>query len=206
MNRNELNVTVYYDYICPWCYLGQIVAKRLQNEYGALLNWRPLLLHPEVPVQGRIMLPGEIESKKDMFERVTQMAKINSIPLVFPGYMIHTKRAMEASEYAREHGKLNNFHEEVFNMLYGQGKDIGNWNVLAEAAEAAGLDPKEMQLRTESGSYTKLVEDQSRNAEQNGIDSLPTYILNDSYVVIGPQPIQVFDLVLERMAKESEIL
>ena len=54
---------------------------------------------------------------------------------------------------------------------------------------------------TESGAYSALIDAQTALAEQQGIDSLPTYILNDSYAVIGPQPYEVFQKVLEIMAE-----
>ncbi|MDD2351037.1 MAG: DsbA family protein [Synergistaceae bacterium] len=201
MEDRILEVTVYYDYICPWCYVGQTVAKRMQAELGAHLNWLPLLLHPETPPCGEEFSPEKKESLVETVARVTQMAEAGGLPVVFPGRMIYTRRALEATEYAREQHKLLPFHEVVFKKIFGEGKDIGSWEVLRSAAAEAGLNADEMQRMTESGAYSALIDAQTALAEQQGIDSLPTYILNDSYAVIGPQPYEVFQKVLEIMAE-----
>jgi predicted DsbA family dithiol-disulfide isomerase len=203
MGQREFTVTVYYDYICPWCYLGQIVAKRLRSEHGARIDWLPLLLHPEISPEGRILTPEEKDGKAEMYERVTRMAKANKLDIVFPGRMVYTRRAIEATEYARGQGrrKLLSFHEAVFDRLYGKGQDVGDWGVLGSAAAEAGLDAEEMRRTTESGRYGAVVEAQFLEAERRGIDSLPTYILDGRYAVIGPQPYEVFQLVLDKMAE-----
>ncbi len=202
MKQTYLKVSIYYDYICPWCYIGQIVAKRLQSEYGALLDWKPFLLHPHIPLEGKFMTQEERESKFEMFEKVTQIANANNLPIVFPNRMIYTKLAIEATEYARERGRVCAFNEAVFHKIYGKGKDISNWEVLAQVAVESGLDPEDMRRRVEGGNYTEFVEKQFIEAEERGIDSLPTYILNDSYAIVGAQPFEVFELVLDRMTQE----
>ena len=48
-----INVTVYSDYVCPYCYIGAARVQQLQQEYNSPVVWKSFELHPEAPV-GRI--------------------------------------------------------------------------------------------------------------------------------------------------------
>ncbi len=115
--------------------------------------------------------------------------------------MVYTRRALEATEYARGKGKALDFKQVVFQKLFGQGEDISRWPVLRAAAEEVGLDPDEMQQLTASGVYNMLIEREKLKAQKRGINEVPTYVLNDNYAVVGVQPLEVFQLVLEQMKK-----
>mgnify|MGYP001821638697 FL=1 len=42
----ELKVTVYSDYICPFCYVGNHRLQRLRDSYELKINWCLLEIHP----------------------------------------------------------------------------------------------------------------------------------------------------------------
>jgi predicted DsbA family dithiol-disulfide isomerase len=86
-------------------------------------------------------------------------------------------------------------------MLYGEGKDISEWNVLRSAALEAGLDPDMMQQLTGSGAYTKVIEERTTQAKELGINNIPAYVLNDNYAIMGVQPFEVFQLVLGQLSQ-----
>ena len=76
----------------------------------------------------------------------------------------NTRLAHEATEYAREHGKANEFHHVVFRKIYADGQDISQWDILRSAAEEVGLDANEMQSEVEGGKYTEEVAAQVQEA------------------------------------------
>ncbi|MDK2958595.1 MAG: hypothetical protein PWP47_639 [Synergistaceae bacterium] len=158
-------------------------------------------MHPETKPEGEEFSPEKRESLKPMVKKITQIAQANSMPLVFPERMISTRRAIEATEYSREQGKLLAFHKVIFQKFYGQGQDISSWEVLRATAEEVGLDADAMQRKTESGAYRDIVERQTFEAQNRGINQIPTFVLNDSYAVVGAQPYEVFQLVLQQMAQ-----
>ena len=46
-------VTIYSDYICPFCYIGKDRADRLQQEFDVEIEWKGFEIHPETPEEGR---------------------------------------------------------------------------------------------------------------------------------------------------------
>jgi predicted DsbA family dithiol-disulfide isomerase len=132
------------------------------------------------------------------------MAHAQGLPMMTSNWISNPRLAHEATEYAREKDKAEEFHRIVFRKYYGEGQDIGRWDVLRAAAAEASLDADDMRHSVETGAYRTIVEDQIADAYALGINSVPTYILNDRYALIGAQPYHVFKQIIERLANEPE--
>jgi predicted DsbA family dithiol-disulfide isomerase len=137
-----------------------------------------------------------------MYERLQKIADDNGYPLVKLDTLPNSRRALEASEYARIHGKHEKFHRVVFRKLYGEGQDISKWEVLSSAAKEVGLDADEMQVETEAGNYREVLDTQLEKAYAVGIAAVPTYIINDKYRIEGAQSFEVFKQVLTKLAEK----
>ena len=196
-------LTIYSDYVCPWCYVGQGVVERLKAEHDVAVDWRPFYLRPDTPPEG-MELPAYLQAQvSSTTERLRQMARANGMEMVSPVRIPNTRLAHEATEYAREQGKADDFHRIVFRKYYGEGQDIGQWEVLRAAAEEAGLNADEMEPLVTGRRYTTTVEDQVEEAFALGITGVPTYVLNDRYAIVGAQPYEVFEQALQRLAAEA---
>lgn len=195
----QLKLTIYSDYVCPWCYVGQGVVTKLIEGHGAEVDWRPFYLRPDTPPEG-MELPDYVKSRMAQTNaRLKQMASAAGLEMVFATRLPNTRLAHEATEYAREKGKLLEFHHAVFDKFYGKGEDIGKWEALREAAHQVGLDADEMQREVEAGRYTAQVNDMVREAQDIGVSGVPTYVLNDRYAIVGAQPYEVFLQALEQI-------
>lgn len=197
-----LKLTVYSDYVCPWCYVGQGAVEKLTRDYPVELTWRPFYLRPDTPPEG-MELPAHVKARMaQMNERFKQMATAAGLKMVFPDRIPNTRLAHEATEYANQKGKGLEFHRGVFDRYYGRGEDVSQWMVLREVALEVGLDADEMQREVESGKFTRIVSDQVNEAAQIGIDGVPTYILNDRYAIVGAQPYENFVSAVEQIEQE----
>jgi len=56
-----------------------------------------------------------------------------------------------------------------------------------------------MPREVESGRYIAQVNAMVREAQPIGIRSVPTYVLNDRYVIVGAQPYEVFLQALKKL-------
>ena len=106
----SLKLVIYSDYVCPWCYVGQAAVERLKSERPVEVDWRPFFLHPDTPPEG-LRLSGEARERwRPTHDRLREMAADANMPMVFPELISNTRRALEATEYARERGRLEEFH------------------------------------------------------------------------------------------------
>ena len=179
------------------------MVERLKREWQAEVEWKPFFLHPETPPEG-FKLPPHVRARfASSHERLDQMAQAAGLKMVHPDYIPNSRRALEATEYAREQGKAEEFHRIVFRKYYGEGLDINLWPILRAAAVEAGLNADEMQRETDSGKYHALLDSEIETAQNLGVNAVPTYVIDDKYAIVGAQPYEVFQRVLARLAAEA---
>jgi len=110
---------------------------------------------------------------------------------------------LAAGEYAKEMGKFHEFHEEAFNAYFTQGKDIGDIEVISSIAEKAGLDSKDLLKNVHEGKYDNILEETQQIAQENAINSTPTFIIDNKYAVVGAQAIESFREAILEIEKEQ---
>ncbi len=180
------------------------MVDQLEQRYDVDTTWLPYFLHPEIPEQGTHLDERTRAHYAPMWRRLESRAEEAGIPILRPEIRPNTRRALEASEYAREKGHHDGFHRILFDKYFRQAEDIHDWEVLRAAAEEAGLDPDEMQKKTASGNYRDVVEGHDQRARSLGITGIPTHILNERLAIVGAQPFEVFERAIERLHAEAE--
>ncbi|MEX1254054.1 MAG: DsbA family oxidoreductase [Dehalococcoidia bacterium] len=202
MSDAHVRVTVVSDYICPWCYVGMARVERLQREFEIDVEWRPFELHPEIPPEG--IARGErppSPQRVAMYEQLRGLAQEAGLPFERPGRVPNSHRALEAAEFAREHGAFDAYHHALFDAFFGQGRDIGDIDVLAEIAASNGLDPRALREALETQRYAALVDERTAEARASGVTGTPTVIFEEGerrFPVAGAQDYAVFEHIAQR--------
>jgi predicted DsbA family dithiol-disulfide isomerase len=180
------------------------VVEKLKEEYQVDVEWRPFYLYFDTPPEGRD-LPEYIKQKRAMGsdQRLHEIASSYGMEFQSTQRIYNTRIAHEATEYAREHGKGNEFHKVVFRKVYAEGQDPSQWDVLRSAAQEVGLNADEMQREVESEKYTATVADRVRWAYQIGVTGVPTYVIDNRYAIVGAQPYEVFKSALAQIMNEK---
>ncbi len=180
------------------------MVERLKQEYNVDVEWRPFYLYWDTPPEG-LELPAYVQRARasGSEERLMNIALSHGMEFRSTDRIYNTRLAHEATEYAREHGKANEFHKALFRRVYAEGQDPSQWSVLRANAEEVGLNAEEMQQLVESHRYTDYVEEQVRWAQQIGVSGVPTYVINDRYAVVGAQPYDVFKNALAQIMNQK---
>jgi len=180
------------------------VVEKLRAEHNVDLEWRPFYLYMDTPPEGRD-LPERVKQAraKGSEERLRQIAQSYGMEFVSTQRIYNTRLAHEATAYAREHGKANEFHKLVFPKVYAERQDPSQWDVLRSAAEEVGLDAGEMQREVENEKYLATVVDEVRWAYQIGVTGVPTYVIDNRYAIVGAQPYQAFKNALNQIIDQK---
>jgi predicted DsbA family dithiol-disulfide isomerase len=181
------------------------VVEKLKAEHNVDVEWRPFYLYFDTPPGGRELPDHVKQARANGSEgRLRSIADIYGMEFASTKRIYNTRLAHEATEYAREHSKDNEFHNVVFRKVYAEEQDISQWDVLRSVAEEVGLNADEMQQQVESGKYTSNVEAQVRWAYQIGVTGVPTYVINDRYAIVGAQPYEVFKNALAQIMAQRD--
>ncbi len=180
------------------------MVEKLKEEYTIDVEWRPFYLYWDIPLEGK-ELPDYVKRARlnGSEQRLQSIANSYGMKFESTKRIFSTRLAHEATEYARENGKANEFHKTLFRKVYAEGQDPSQWVVLRATAEEVGLNPEEMQQLVESNKYTGYIEEQVRWAQQIGVTGVPTYVINDRYAVVGAQPYEVFKNALTQIANQT---
>ncbi len=107
-------------------------------------------------------------------------------------FLSSSRHALEASEYARDHGKYHPFHERVFRAYFTDLLDIGNMEIVLNLAREESLDPEDLKRSLEGGLYAARVEAAMHEAAGYGVTAVPTFIINETYKIVGALPLERF--------------
>ena len=107
-------------------------------------------------------------------------------------FLSNSKPALEASEYARDNGKYDSFHEQIFRAYFTDLLDIGDTEILFKLAQDVGLDPQELKRSLDEGLYRTRIEEAMKEAARYGITAVPTFIIDEVHKIVGAPPLGSF--------------
>jgi len=200
---NETKVIVYSDYVCPFCFIGKKRADRLARDMDVEVDWRGIEIHPEYPAEG---IPSERLNRAYMHRAwtfVRALAKEDKLKIREPNKVSNTRRSLRLAEYAKEKGKFQDYHDEVFKAYFQEQKDINDILTLREICEKIGLDGDEVGKILKSDIYEDRIRAYEAEAATLGITGVPTFVIGEE-VLVGAHPYSVLQDTIKRQAGNTK--
>jgi predicted DsbA family dithiol-disulfide isomerase len=211
-----VDVTVFSDVVCPWCYVGRRRLERavelLGGKHEVNVTWKPFQLNPWMPAEGmeraeyRRMKFGSAERSSGMDARLQEAGHAEGIDLAFER-IARTPNTLNAHRLiwrAAQQGRQIEVVDALFKAYFTDGRDIGDIATLVEIAASAGLEPETTRRFLESDEGLNEVEEEEQAGRSLGIDGVPFFLLADKYGVSGAQPPEVLVQVIERVVELEE--
>ncbi len=199
-----MQIEVWSDYVCPFCYLQEPVVEQIEREFAGRVQvrWRAYELRPEPEPT----LDPAGEYLTDIWTRaVYPMAEQRGMKLQLPPVQPRSRKAFEATEFARDRGKADAMRHAIFVAFFEQGRDIGDPQVLGEIAEPLDIHPAGVIRALERNVYTERVIRDENEAAELGFSGVPAMILNierpnerKRLLISGAQPYETVRDVVER--------
>ena len=114
-----------------------------------------------------------------------------------PPFIPYALPALEATEYAKEEGKFDEFHKACYVAYWEESQDIGRLGVLEAVARECGLDWARLEPRLKSEHYRKEVLRQYGEGMRIGFTGIPGFIIGNNGFT-GAAPYETFRLAAER--------
>ncbi|RYF43120.1 MAG: DsbA family oxidoreductase [Comamonadaceae bacterium] len=206
-----LKIDFVSDVACPWCAIGlaslEEALRRLDGQVQAELHFQPFELNPNMPPGGQ-----------DIAEHLTQ--KYGSTPEQQAANRENIRQRGEALGFMfRKQGRSrawNTFDchrllhwaglegpaqqlalkKALLQAYHGQGLVMEDPEVLAQAAEAAGMDGRRAREILAGDEFASAVSQSESYFLDHGIQAVPSVIINDRHLIQGGQPPEAFEQAL----------
>ncbi len=134
-----------------------------------------------------------------MYDHLRQRGR--EFGIVFGNHTLlsNSRIALGASEYARDMGMFDGFHENMFRAYFTEALDIGNLDVVSSVAKGNGLDADSMMAAIQDGRYRTRLDEARREGRMLNLTGVPTFIINGKYKIVGAQPLDVFKEVIGKL-------
>ena len=180
MNLPELRLTVFSDYICPFCYVGHHRLMRLRDEYDLKINWCFIEIHPETSAEGEPVASLEYPSEQwnQLMHNLETVAEEEGIVMAEHNYTTNSKDALLLSEAAKGQGrkKFYDLHEKLFAAFFVDSRNIGDRNILRELAAESGIDDEVVESAWQDMKYQQRIVSNYHAARQHEIQAVPSFI------------------------------
>jgi predicted DsbA family dithiol-disulfide isomerase len=149
-----------------------------------------------------------LQPEADCLQRAWQqsvypIARRMGVPINLPHVspQPHTHLAFEGYQYAKEHGKGNEYNHRVLTAFFVEGKDIGQIDLLTRLAGEIGLDEKGFEEALRTRKYREAHRRALRHAyEEEGVTGVPMFVIGDQ-VLSGLQDRETLESVIEEGLK-----
>ncbi|GID32744.1 DsbA family oxidoreductase [Paractinoplanes brasiliensis] len=206
-----MDIQVWSDAVCPWCYLGRRRLERAITRLGqpVSVTFRAFQLDPSpvpngVPIKEALAAQlGDRARAEHMFAHVTAIAAGDGLALDFGrAIAANTFDAHRLLVWAAGQQRQVQMLEVLQRAHFSLGLDIGSRAVLAELARSIGLDATAY-LASEAG--TGAVEADLAEARELGITSVPFLMIDGKYAVQGAQAPETLVEALTEIARREAL-
>ena len=180
-HKPQLRVTLFTDYICPFCYIGDIRLQHLQKDYEVLVNFRFIEIHPDTPQQGTTVdsLDYSEEQWQGMMDGLVEMAQEEGVKLAPVRLLANSHRALLLAEAVKKEGRevFYKFNQALYREYFIEGRNIGETEVLKEIARACGVSEAVLENAWYDKEYEKILQMNMSMAVKAGVTATPTFFI-----------------------------
>ena len=213
---DTLKIDIVSDVVCPWCVIGfrnlKTAMKELQTELKFEISWKPYELHPEIPQEGydkKLYMSQKFGSSdgRSPYDAITKVgesvgfefnfSKTERIPNTFMAHRLLWK--------AEQYNLQTKLSEALFKAYFTDGLDIGSKETLSNISHSVGMNKEDTISFLESKEGGQEVADLEMHFIERSIGAVPTYFINDKYIIQGGQEPETFVSFLTKIIqKENE--
>lgn len=211
-----MKVEIWSDVVCPWCYIGK---RRFEKAVDSLraegidepieVVWRSFQLDPTAPVDNPTPAIdayarkfGGPEIAAQIIDKVTAAAAGDGLSFRMDiALRANTVTAHRSLHWALEQGGTKAqgaLKERLLQAYFTDGLDVGSADVIAACATDTGLDGAALRSWLDGDGGKAEVAADLNGAIDREISAVPSFVINDRFLVPGAQEPETFALVIKR--------
>jgi predicted DsbA family dithiol-disulfide isomerase len=211
-----MQVEIWSDVVCPWCYLGKRRFERALESFGhrdeVTVVYRSFELDPSaapgVTTPTIDMLAGKYGMSTaqagDAHRQMEQRAAQDGLEFKMDGLRSgNTRDAHRLLHLAKAHGLQAELTERLHRAYFTEQAPVFDRSCLAGLAAEVGLDRDDALRVLGSDDYSDAVDADEAMAHSLGVNGVPFFAIDRRYGISGAQPTEVIAATLERSWAET---
>ena len=202
-----IRLDIFSDPVCPWCYVGKSNLDRAfadAPDHPFAVLWHPFQLNPDMPREGvpkRAYLEAKMGGRARVdavHERLREVARAAGVE-IHPDKAPKIPNTLDAHRlihWAGIEGLQSPVVHALMRAYWVDGRDIGEHQTLADIAAAEGLGRAETLRLLASDADADDIRARDEDARSKGVNSAPTFLIAQKYVVTGAQPSETWGKVI----------
>ena len=187
----------WYDFICPFCYVGQ-QRNAILSGHGLRVVEMGFQAHPDIP-------PGGIPAgprQGPMYAMLEREAKEAGLALNWPPRLHDSRRALAAAEWVRRNqpSGFSQLHRELFEAHFVLGEDLEDIAVIDRHARSSDIDLIALHAGLEDGRAANFVLETEMIGRKYGVRGTPAWLLGQR-LITGLRPTAEFERLAEYTSK-----
>ncbi len=191
MAKPKKRVTVFSDYICPFCYIGDLRLAKIAKGAAFDIDWRFMEIHPDTPAEGMPLSElGYPQEHWDMLmTNLQRMARQEKVELANRSFTTNSHKAMLLAEAARQREPIafKKLHTRLFEAYFVEQQNIGDEAVLRKLAAEAGMTDATVYAAWSDQAYENKLRENLEAAAMLEITGTPTFVIDDQ-ILSGAVP------------------
>ena len=211
-----MNIEIWSDIACPWCYIGKRRFEQALNQFphrDALdIVWRSFELDPKAPARQTVPTVELLATKygmsaekaQAMMDSMTATGAIDGLEFRFDRTISgNTFDAHRLIHFAATVGQRAAMVERLFAAYFTEGEAMGDHDTLVRMASDIGLDATAVRNMLLSDAHATDVRSDEARAQQFGITGVPFFAINERHGISGAQPAAAIVEALTKAWAES---
>lgn len=181
--KPELKITVFSDYICPFCYVGDARLRHLRGTFDLKVNWCFLEIHPETSPEGEPVssLNYPPETWRRMMTVLDELAAEENLFFLEHSFTTNSRSALMLAEAAKfiDAGVFYRLHQRLFEAYFSEGRNIGDREVLRRLGVEAGLSEQQVEAAWQDAAVENRLRQYAMAAHELNVRATPTFFVGD---------------------------
>lgn len=160
-------------------------------------------IHPEYKLEGDVV-EDRFPGYEQLIERLKVQGADYGCKFEKVSILSNTHMAMLVGELANDLGKSEEYLESIFYAYFHDGMNIGDLEVILQITNELGISSEQVMDALKNEKYANALKKNKSQGRELGINSVPTFIIDDKYVLVGAQPPNEFEKVLIKLNEKGK--
>lgn len=213
-----MQVEIWSDVVCPWCYLGKRRFEQALSDFehrdDVQVVYRSFELDPAAPAGVTTPTVDRLADKYGMTPAQASQAqramekRAAGDGLTFRMGSLrsgNTRDAHRLIQLAKDRGRQPELVERLHRAYFTDEDSVFDHDALTRLGVEAGLDGDDIAVVLAGDAYTDHVDTDEAMARAIGATGVPLFVIDRKYGISGAQPAETIKEVLDRAWHEASV-